>query len=418
MNRTEFVQIAAVSLRELMAHKFRAFLTVLGVCIGVMAVIAISAIIHGLNSSVMDRVAALGSRSFFAVKDRMGFRVGRPTAEDRQRKDLTYADVEALRRLCRITRVISPFLTARSVFGDRYIVKYGDQRAENPIIRGVEASFPDASGTVIVQEGRFFSALESDRTQTVTVLGHGIAQSLFPTADPVGKYIRINGIPYEVVGVLEHQKGLFGGFSEDNYVLIPYGTFHKAWPEVKEMAIAFAVDDPGRMEAAMEEVEWVLRIQRGVRGNQPNNFSLFTANFLVDLWKQLTFVLFVITLVVASIGLLVGGIGVMNVMLVSVKERTREIGIRKAVGARKQDILVQFLLEAVVLTSLGGVLGILFAMGITFLLNALVPQLPARISLFWVIMGVGVSTSVGLIFGIWPARKAARMDPITCLHYE
>lgn len=252
----------------------------------------------------------------------------------------------------------------------------------------------------------------------MTVLGYGIAQALFPVEDPIGREIRINGIPFTVVGTLDHQESLFGGFSEDNYVLIPYGTFRKMWSELTDIAIAFSVEDAGQIEAAMEEVEFLLRKLRRVPYNKPNDFSLFTANFLVDLWNQLTFVLFVITIVIASIGLMVGGIGVMNIMLVSVKERTREIGVRKAVGARPRNILFQFVVEAVTLTTLGGVCGVAAAALVTLLINLLVPELPAQMSLYWIGIGVSVSMSVGLIFGIWPAYKASRLDPIRCLHYE
>jgi putative ABC transport system permease protein len=190
------------------------------------------------------------------------------------------------------------------------------------------------------------------------------------------------------------------------------------WSEITDIAIAFSVDDAGGIAAAMEEVEFLLRRLRRVPHDRPNDFSLFTANFLTDLWNQLTFVLFVITIVIASIGLMVGGIGVMNIMLVSVKERTREIGVRKAVGARPRNILFQFVIEAMTLTTLGGVCGVLAAALITLAINLLVPALPARMSLYWISIGVAVSMTVGLVFGIWPAYKASRLDPIRCLHYE
>ncbi|MBP7865244.1 MAG: ABC transporter permease [Acidobacteria bacterium] len=413
-----FREILGVAWRELKSHKFRSFLTVLGVTIGVLAVISIAAIIHGLNTSVMDRVAALGSKGYFATTRVGGPRFRRQMEEERQRKEFTYEDVLALRRHLTLTKVVSPFMAARSAFGDRYIVKHREQRAENPFIRGVEANFPEAVGTVIVKEGRFFTPVESDRAVRVAVLGDGIARSLFPVEDPIGREIRINGIPFGIIGVLEHQKGLFGGFSEDNFVLVPFGTFHKQWPEVKEITIAFAVDDPGRLEAAMNETEYVLRKVRKLPHSKPNDFEMFTANFLVDLWNQLTFVLFVITIVVASIGLMVGGIGVMNIMLVSVKERTREIGVRMAMGARRRDILLQFVTEAVTLTTVGGVAGIACSALLVLGINLAVPGLPARISTFWTALGMGVSVLVGLTFGIWPAVKASRLDPIECLHYE
>ena len=374
--------IARAALTELWAHRIRSLLTVLGVAIGIWAVIAISAIIHGLNANVMERAAALGSRSFFAAKQDMSVRFGRPSAAERQRKDFTYEDVDTLRRLCREVELVSPFLTARSLFGDRYIVKYRDQRAENPIIRGVEDTFAATMGTVQVAEGRFFAPGDSERGAQLTVLGHAIARALFPMTDPIGRQIRINAATFTVIGTLEHQEGLFGGFSEDNYVLIPFGTFRRLWPEVKDIAIAFAVSDPGRIPAGMDEVEHVLRLSRRVRPNAPSDFSLFTANFLNDLWRELTFALFAITIAVASIGLMVGGIGVMNIMLVSVRERTREIGVRKAVGASRADIMAQFLVEAVTLTGLGGLVGILAAAALTLVLRQTVPELPAEMSAF------------------------------------
>jgi putative ABC transport system permease protein len=416
--KAELSQVAQLGLAELLSHKFRSFLTVLGVTIGVMAVITIAAVIHGLNTNVMDRVAALGSKGFYATKHDIGARMGRPSAAERQRKDLTYDNVVALRRQLQEVEQVSPFLTARSVFGDQYIVKYRDQRAENPIIRGVEGNFAETMGTVIVHAGRFFSPADSDRALHVTVLGFSIARSLFPIEDPIGREIRINGIPFTIIGTLEHQEGLFGGFSEDNYVLLPFGTFRKLYPEVKDLSIAFSVHDPSQISTAMEEVEYVLRRLRRVPPDKPNDFTIFTANFLNDLWQQLTQVLFIITIVIASIGLMVGGIGVMNIMLVSVKERTREIGVRKAVGARRGNILFQFLVEATTLTTLGGFLGVVVAGLITLSINLFIPELPARMSLFWVAIGVLVSSSVGMIFGIWPAYKASRLDPIECLRYE
>jgi len=411
-------EISLVALQELFSHKFRSLLTVLGVTIGVLAVTTIASIIHGLNSSVLDRVSALGSNSFYATKHKVGVRMGHPDRQDRQRKDFTDADLRALRRGAKLVQTVSPFLTARSVFGDKYIIKYQKERAENPILRGVEANFIDTMGTVIVKEGRFFTESESTNGLHVTVLGYSIANSLFPVTDPIGKEIRINGTPFTIVGTLEHQEGLFVGFSEDNYVLVPFGTFRRMWPEIKDISIAFAVEDPAIIDDAMEEVEFILRTSRKVPYDAESDFTVFTANFLNDLWKQLTFALFVITITIASIGLIVGGIGVMNIMLVSVKERTREIGIRKATGARRSDIMLQFLVEAISLTSLGGLAGIALAALITLVINLTIPELPARVSELWMGIGLGVSMSVGLVFGLWPAYKASRLDPIECLHYE
>ncbi len=411
-------EILKLSLREIYNNKFRSFLTILGITIGVLAIIMISSIIHGLNSSVIDRVASLGANSFYATKHAPGVHIGRPKRSIRQRKNITYRDVEFLRRKCKYVDIISPFLTARSLFGSKYVVKYRGERAENPLIRGVEENFDDAMGTVIVNQGRFFNKTDLIHRRNVTVLGAGVAESLFPYMDPIGKRIRINGREFEVIGVLEHQKGLFGGFSEDNYVLIPLSTFRKIWPEVKDMAIAFKVNDPKKLVDAMEEVRYYLRISRKVLPGKPDDFSVFSANIIVNIWKSLTNVLFIVTIVVASIGLLVGGIGVMNIMLVSVRERTREIGIRKACGATKRDILLQFIIEATILSLAGGLMGILLGGVGTLILNFSIPQLPASVSIFWVLIGFFVSAGVGLLFGILPAYRAAQLDPIECLRYE
>ncbi len=411
-------EISRLSLREIFNNKFRSFLTILGITIGVLAIIMISSIIHGLNSSVIDRVASLGANSFFATKHEPGVHIGRPKRSIRQRKNITYKDVEFLRKKCKYVDVISPFLTARSLFGGKYIVKYRGERAENPLIRGVEETFDEAMGTVVVEYGRFFNKTDLLHRRYVTVLGAGIAESLFPYMDPIGKRIRINGREFEVIGVLEHQKGIFGGFSEDNYVLIPLSTFMKIWPEVKDMAIAFKVNDPKRMVDAMEEVRYYLRVSRKVMPGKPDDFSVFSANLLVNIWKSLTKILFIVTIVVASIGLLVGGIGVMNIMFVSVRERTREIGLRKACGATKRDVLLQFIIEATILSMIGGVIGIILGIIGTGILNFAVPQLPARVSMFWLLLGFFVSAGVGLLFGILPAYKAAQLNPIECLRYE
>ena len=230
--------------------------------------------------------------------------------------------------------------------------------------------------------------------------------------------VKLNGRQYEVIGVFEHDPGLFGGPGVDQFAVIPFSTFRKEYPNSKELIIAFSIGKNVDPEQAKDEVTEVMRRARHVRHNQPNDFEMMSPDFLSNLWSQLTGALVLLTSIISAVGLLVGGVGVMNIMLISVTERTAEIGIRKAIGARKSDIRVQFLLEAVVLTGIGGIVGILLGGLFAFLVRTLVPSVPAVVSPLWVTLGVAISVGVGLFFGYYPANRAANLDPITCLRYE
>src|SRR5213079_2562340 len=265
---------------------------------------------------------------------------------------------------------------------------------------------------------RFVSAFDQEHARPVVVLGAAISESLFPNTDALGKTVRINGSVYEVVGVFEHDQGLFVGPGVDIFAVIPLSCFKKEYPEAKELIMAFTVPENVNVETAQGEVIQAMRRLRRIPAGKENDFELSSPDFISNLWNQLTGALVILTTVISSIGLLVGGIGVMNIMLISVTERTQEIGVRKAVGARRQDIRAQFLIEAVTLTSLGGVLGVLAGATISFLVHTFVPGLPAELSWFWVAMGFVISASVGLFFGFYPANRAANLDPIACLRYE
>ncbi|MGH9861358.1 MAG: ABC transporter permease, partial [Candidatus Acidiferrales bacterium] len=242
--------------------------------------------------------------------------------------------------------------------------------------------------------------------------------TLFGPVDSLGKIVRVNGRPFQVIGIFEPHQGLFGGPGVDQFVVIPYRTFAKMYPEIEEVVIAATVTDVAQLESAQDQVAELLRRRRGVAAHKPNDFEISSADLLTDLWQQLTGAIVILTLIVASIGLIVGGIGVMNIMLVSVTERTQEIGVRKAVGARRKDIRAQFLMEAVTLTGAGGVIGIVIGVLISVAIAAFFPGLPARASLFWTAMGLLISLTVGLFFGLYPAVRASNLDPVNCLRYE
>jgi putative ABC transport system permease protein len=250
------------------------------------------------------------------------------------------------------------------------------------------------------------------------VIGRAIAESLFPQVDPIGKQVRVDGRWYEVIGVFEPDQGLFSNFGVDQFACIPMSNFRKSFPEVKERFIAVAGKDEYTLQQVKDQVEEAMRRKRHVPHHAENDFEISDPDFLSALWNQLTGALVLLTGIISSIGLLVGGIGVMNIMLISVTERTSEIGLRKAVGARKADIRVQFLLEAITLSGIGGLIGILMGALIAFAVRTALPAVPAVVSPLWVTLGVAISVGVGLFFGYYPANRAANLDPIVCLRYE
>jgi putative ABC transport system permease protein len=252
----------------------------------------------------------------------------------------------------------------------------------------------------------------------VAVLGDAIAASLFPQSDPIGKTVKVNARPYEVVGIFEKDPGMFGGPGVDQFVVIPLTNFRKHYPEVRDVFLAFSISREADLEQVKNDVIEAMRRLRRVPRNDENDFEVISPDFLSNLWKQLTGALVLLTGVISSVGLLVGGIGVMNIMLISVTERTSEIGVRKAIGARRADIRVQFLMEAVVLTFTGGAIGILAGAAVAWAVRTVLPSVPATLSYLWIVLGVAISVGVGLFFGYYPANRAANLDPIVCLRYE
>jgi putative ABC transport system permease protein len=409
-----FKEILSMAFDSLRAHKLRSFLTLLGILIGVMTVIGMVSIIQGLNGSFLKELQSAGS-DLILVHKFEPVQMGRRTDEERKRKDLTYEDALAIERECPLVKAIAVNLSP-SVF-ETIEIKYQNEKSDSSFVIGMNENFPIVYSIYQPKEGRFLTASEITHSSRVCLLGFELAEILFPHMSAVGRQIRVGPEMFTVVGVLNKRGQMFGQ-SRDNFVGIPISALMKSFPsEQDSLEIYTAPRKHGDMEAAIRQVTDFLRQRRKVPYGKPNDFSVFTQDTMLDLYNQLTGAAFLVMIVISSIGLMVGGIGVMNIMLVSVKERTREIGIRKALGAKAKDILRQFLIEAIVLTGTGGILGVLVGFGIALLVRAATP-LPATVSPWSIIAGLVVSISIGLFFGIFPAQKAARMDPIVSLRYE
>jgi putative ABC transport system permease protein len=406
------------ALNTLRSSKVRSALTVIGIVIGVSSVISMAAIIGGLNKFIQDKVESLGSRTYFISRFPPGSDPFHWPERIRTRKYFEYNYAEFIHRAAPDAQIVTTVGTRGFIFGDTNLITSGDHSVEKVILRGAEPEYTEAIPLFSVDRGRFISAYDQQHARPVVVLGAAIAESLFPYTDAVGKTVRINGALYEVIGVFEHDQGLFVGPGVDVFAIIPLSDFRKRYPEAKELVMAFTVRDNASLEKTQDEVIQAMRRLRHVPPDKENDFELSSPDFLSNLWNQLTGALVILTTIISSVGLLVGGVGVMNIMLISVTERTQEIGVRKAIGARRADVRLQFLLEAVALTLVGGVIGILVGTGVSTLVRSFVPSVPAAVSYLWVSIGFAISVGVGLIFGYYPANLAANLDPIVCLRYE
>ncbi|HXX16318.1 MAG TPA: ABC transporter permease [Candidatus Eremiobacteraceae bacterium] len=402
----------------LRSSKVRSALTVLGIVIGVSSVISMAAIIQGLNRFVQERVESLGSRTYFLTRFPPGTDPSHMPQRYRIRRYLEYNYAELVRAAAPDVESVTTSGTRGFFLGDSNLITSGDRSVEKVIVRGAEPEYITALPLFNIERGRFINAFDQEHARPVVVLGASISESLFPNTDPLGKTIRINGATYEVIGVFAHDQGLFLGPGVDIFAIIPLSNFKKQYPEAKELVMIFTVPKDVNVETAQAEVIQAMRRIRRIPADQENDFELSSPDFLSNLWNQLTGALVILTAVISSIGLLVGGIGVMNIMLISVTERTQEIGVRKAIGARKVDVRLQFLFEAVLLTLLGGTIGILIGAAVSTLVRTLVPSIPATLSFLWISIGFAISVGVGLFFGYYPASLAAKLDPIECLRYE
>jgi len=398
----------------LRTHKFRSFLTLLGVLIGTTTVIAVASIFAGLDQQVADAARDYGTRTLFIFKWEPGIHFGNLSREERMRKPLTLEDTMAIRDDCpSIEKVAAEqFLW----YDNPPSLKYKGMDIQNYNFNGVT---PDdfAVTNDNLADGRFFTDIDNLHRRDVMVIGADIVKRFFANDDPIGKSISLGGANFEVIGTIAPRKAFPGDSGTDRVVKIPYLTFRKLYPNEKEnFVVAMAYE--GKVDQAKEEVRAVLRHRRHVKPSDPDNFGISTTEQFIEQFRSIMSMVVLVTVVISSIGLLVGGIGVMNIMLVSVTERTREIGVRKAIGARRSDITWQFLLEAMTLTGSGGVLGILAGLFLSFLIRTFLPSLPSSVPVWSILAGFIVSVSIGLFFGLWPAMKAARLDPIVALRHE
>jgi putative ABC transport system permease protein len=414
--RSDIYENLKMALSTLRANKLRSFLTVIGVVIGVWTVMAIASIISGVDTAVKREVESFGTRSIYIIKFNSGIHIGRLSREERMRTDLTFEDAVAISKLPAVELAV-PFLDiTNDFFGQKILVTGGGKTSSAVALQGTLPEF-ERAGTQVISEGRFFSEYENDSNEEVCVVGSSVADDFFRFGSPVGQKIEIGGREFRVVGVLEkREQFLFSGGSDDqnNVIYVPFNVARKLKPNDSELYI-LAVARAGKMEEAKDQITDLLRVRRQVPFGAPDNFGMQTSELFLEQFRAITFGVAIAMVVISSVGLMVGGIGVMNIMLVSVTERTREIGVRKAIGARRRDILWQFLIEASTLTGIGGLIGLGVGWATTLLINMFVPS---YVPIWAPVGGFVASVGIGLIFGLWPAWKAARLDPIESLRYE
>jgi putative ABC transport system permease protein len=410
------LSVIGLALETLRTNKVRSFLTVLGVIIGVGTIVGVGSILAGLDGAVTGLIRSLGSNTAMVFKMRMGPVVGGRTPEELQRKPISYDDALAIAERCPAVDHVSPYLLPPNVLRNAIIrARYKGNDYAGANLAGSDEHYAQTNNVEMLA-GRFFTDTESRHRLPVVVIGEDLYHALFGLENAIGKNIEVDGQELEVIGVMKRPAASIPG-QDDSRIILPYFTMRKIFPTAVEHLLMVQAKD-GQLAAAVDQLDVVMRQQRHVALTKPDNFAISTADQMVEQFRALTSVTALVMVVLSSIGLLVGGIGVMNIMLVSVTERTREIGVRKAIGARRRDIVLQFLTEAVVLTSLGGLCGMIAGYMISFASRIAFPSLPSSVPLWAAGLGLVVSIGIGLFFGIWPASKAARLDPVEALRYE
>jgi len=397
----------------LRAHKMRSALTVFGVVLGVSVIMLVSALITGFDQTIQENIKQYGADTAFISRWDQGPHGNNRPLEERQRKPLTLADGQAIKDGCPAVEDVTTFI----IFWEKphsVRTKAGTVTAID--FRGVQPNFTVVYANAAVLQGRFLGDGDEIHREKVVMLGENVAPVLFPNGDAVGKDVIIDGENFTVVGVVEKPKGGMGMGDEDRRVLIPYSTFLKIYPQAYEHSFRIKAKE-GMLDQAVDQAREVLRRRRNVAYDAKDSFSIVTAAQQVEEFHKIVGMVALATVVLSSIGLLIGGVGVMNIMLVSVTERTREIGVRKAIGAKRSDITWQFLLEAMTLTGMGGIIALILVNGLVLLVR-LTLEWPGRVPMWAAVTGIAVSVSIGLIFGVWPAVKAAKLDPVEALRYE
>jgi putative ABC transport system permease protein len=417
--RNNIYENLRMAMDTLRGSKMRSFLTVIGVVIGVITVMLISSIISGIDMGIKKEIESFGTRSIFIYKFDPGIRFGRPSREERMRKPLTAEDAEAIAQLPAIENCVPMLDITNNFFGQKILVTGKNGKTSSAI--NLTGTTPDIekAGTEIIIDGRWFSKTESDEAQNVAVIGSSVVENFFAYGrSPVGQTLEIGGREFRVIGVLEKREQFLGGGSgsddQSNVIWMPFGTARKLKPNANDIFV-LATARELRMEEAKDQITDLLRVRRQVAFGKPNNFGLATADSIIGQFRSITAGVAIAMIVISSVGLMIGGIGVMNIMLVSVTERTREIGIRKAIGAKRSDILIQFLIEAMTLTGFGGLIGLLIGWLLTLVVGLV---FPSYVPIWAPAVGFFASVGIGLFFGIYPAWKAARLDPIEALRYE
>ena len=412
-------EVLKMAMDSIRSHKFRSFLTILGIVVGVITAIVVASILTGMRNSIVSIVEEYGTSNIYAYHLSTGF--GPRNRDERNRKPLTDDDATAL--LAQSTAISDIAAVAPNIgsfnggFDDNLV--YEGKNYRFALTDGVTPNYLEITN-LVMKSGRFLTEADENQRRNVLVVGVNTVEALFPghEDDAIGKVVRMNGSTWEIIGVIEKRKaGFFGENEEDRKVFMPYRTARKVAPDRPEELLIIQAKE-GQLTAAAQEVEGILRQRREVKFGEPNNFDVKTADNFIAQFDGIIGGVGIAAIAISCLGLLVGGIGVMNIMLVSVTERTKEIGIRKAIGATKNAIVLQFLLEAMTLTFFGGIIGVIVAVGISNLIMLLIPSIPAQVPTWAVIAGLTVSIGVGLIFGVLPARKASRLNPIDCLRYE